>query len=171
MTAVLTLHLLHQSAFGAVAATGFGVLFNFGLKDLAHGAAMGALALALRTLCLSLGGSLEAASFLAALVASSCALMFFRHRGAATRAIALVGCIPMVPGAALNQALLGFLALSAPHPVDIEATTIRSIQAMLNVVFTLGAIGAGLAIPSQIARDRGFRRAGALRPTPHSEHD
>jgi len=154
MTMAVALQIAHQAAFGALAALGFGVLFNFGRKDLVYGGAMGAVALALRTLCLASGWSLEAASFVAALTASSLALVLSKHLGAAARAIALVGCIPMVPGAALNQALLGFLALSARHPDHVDATLVSSIQGMLNVVLTLGAIGAGLAIPAQIVRDR-----------------
>lgn len=152
----IAFQLLHQAAFGALAALGFGVLFNFGPKDLVRGGVMGALALALRTLGLSFGWGLEAGSFVAALIVSTLACVLLKHFGAAARAIALVGCIPMVPGAALNQALLGFFALSTPHPVDVEATIIHSIQEMLNVVLTLGAIGAGVAIPAQIARDRNF---------------
>lgn len=62
----------------------------------------------------------------------------------------------MVPGAFFSQALLGFLALSSPEPQHTDVTIVLSIQAMLRVVFTLGAIGAGLAIPSHIACHDGF---------------
>jgi len=49
MTARL-LYLFHQALFGALAASGFGILFNFGWRDLPWCAASGALALATRTL-------------------------------------------------------------------------------------------------------------------------
>jgi hypothetical protein len=59
--------LLHQTICGAIAAAGFGVLFNIGFRSLPWCAASGALALAVRTYCLGLGWNLEAASFAAAL--------------------------------------------------------------------------------------------------------
>jgi uncharacterized membrane protein YjjB (DUF3815 family) len=149
-------HILHQALFGAIAAAGFGVLFNFGVRSLVWCAGMGALALAVRTVGQSAGSGLEAASFVAALTTSGVVFIVVPRLGAASNAIALAGCIPMVPGAFFSQALLGFLALSAPAPQHADVTIMLSIQAMLHVVFTLGAIGAGLAIPSHMARHDGF---------------
>jgi uncharacterized membrane protein YjjB (DUF3815 family) len=149
-------YVLHQALFGAIAAAGFGVLFNFGARSLIWCAGMGALALAVRTVGQSAGWSLEAASFVAALSTSGVVFVVWPRLGAASNAIALAGCIPMVPGAFLSQALLGFLALSAPEVQNADVTIVLSVQAMLRVVFTLGAIGAGLAIPSHLARHDGF---------------
>ncbi|MDR3454150.1 MAG: threonine/serine exporter family protein, partial [Rhodoferax sp.] len=59
-------HLAHQMVFGAIAAAGFGILFNFGLRSLMWCAAAGALALGVRTLGQEAQWSLEAASFVAA---------------------------------------------------------------------------------------------------------
>lgn len=149
-------YVLHQALFGAIAAAGFGVLFNFGARSLVWCAAMGALALAVRTVGQSAGWSLEASSFVAALSTSGVVYVVFPRLGAASNAIALAGCIPMVPGAFFSQALLGFLALSSPEAPHAEATIVLSIQAMLHVFFTVGAIGAGLAIPSHMVRHDGF---------------
>ena len=63
--------LLHQTVCGAIAAAGFGVLFNIGFRSLPWCAASGALALAVRTYCLGLGWNLEEASFAAALTVGS----------------------------------------------------------------------------------------------------
>ena len=63
-------HLVHQVAFGGVAAAGFAVLFNVGPRTLLWCAAAGALALLVRTLGQDAGWSLEAASFVAAIAAS-----------------------------------------------------------------------------------------------------
>lgn len=147
---------LHQALFGAIAAAGFGVLFNIGARSLMWCAGMGALALAVRTVCQSASWSLESASFVAALTTAGVVFVLLPKLGAASNAIALAGCIPMVPGAFFNQALLGFLALTAPEHQNADVTIVVSIQAILRVIFTLGAIGAGLAIPSHIARHRGF---------------
>jgi len=59
------LHVLHQALFGAVAASGFGVLFNFDWRDLRWCATSGALALTTRTIAQDAGWSLEAATFAA----------------------------------------------------------------------------------------------------------
>jgi uncharacterized membrane protein YjjB (DUF3815 family) len=149
-------HLLHQALFGAVAAAGFGVLFNFGPRALVWCAVAGALALFVRTLGLDAGWSLEAATFAAA-VATACAVRLLRvWLGAAGNAMALAGCIPMVPGAFFGQAILGLFAVTAPNAVGAEATIVMAVQYMLRVIFTVGAIGAGLAIPMHLLRSKDF---------------
>ena len=150
------LHLAHQAFFGAIAAAGFGVLFNFGLRSLVWCGVAGALALAVRTLGQDAGWSLEAASFAAA-VTTSCGMLLLRERlGAAANAMALAGCIPMVPGAFFGQALLGMFAVTAPHAPNADATILMAIEYMLRVIFTVAAIGAGLAIPAHLLRTREF---------------
>ncbi|PIP00918.1 Membrane protein [uncultured Pleomorphomonas sp.] len=149
-------HLLHQALFGALAAAGFGVLFNFGFRALPWCAAAGALALAVRTVGQDLAWSLEGASFAAAIVTSCSVSLLRRQLGPACNAVALAGCIPMVPGAFFGQALLGFLSVTAPNLVDAEATLIVAVQSLLRVIFTLGAIGAGLLIPAQLLKNQDF---------------
>ena len=151
-------HLLHQALFGAFAAAGFGVLFNFGFRALPWCAAAGALALAVRTIGQDMAWSLEGASFAAAIVTSCSVSVLRRHLGPACNAVALSGCIPMVPGAFFGQALLGFLAVTAPTPdiASAEATLILAVQALLRVIFTLGAIGAGLLIPAHLLKNQDF---------------
>ena len=145
-------HLLHQALFGAVAAGGFGVLFNFGRRCLVWAVGFGAVALTVRTLALDAHWSLEAASFAAAFVTGALALVFRDRLGAAMETIALAGCIPMIPGAFFANALLGFFALTAPEVPELQATVFQSLQAFLRVIFTLGAIGAGLAVPAHLWR-------------------
>jgi uncharacterized membrane protein YjjB (DUF3815 family) len=70
---------LHQIACGAIAAAGFGVLFNTRLRSLSWCALTGAIALAVRTFCLGCGWNLEGASFAAA-VAVGCIVWTFRSR-------------------------------------------------------------------------------------------
>ncbi|MBZ4023120.1 hypothetical protein CKO11_11680 [Rhodobacter sp. TJ_12] len=149
-------HLAHQALFGALAAAGFGVLFNFGLRALPWCAAAGALALAVRTLGQDMAWSLEGATFAAAMV-TSCAVSFLHRRlGPACNAVALAGCIPMVPGAFLGQALLGLFALTVPNAPEPSALLTDAAISMIRVIFTLGAIGAGLAIPAQLLKNQDF---------------
>jgi uncharacterized membrane protein YjjB (DUF3815 family) len=150
------LHLLHQVGFGAIAAAGFAVLFNVGQRTLIWCMAAGALALLVRTLGQDAGWSLEAASFVAAIAASCAAWAVRRYLGTASNAVALAGCIPMVPGAFMSQAILGLLAVTGPQPENEVATIVLAMEYMLRVIFTLGAIGAGLAIPTHLLRNRDF---------------
>ena len=156
LAAALLLDVAHQGAFGALAAWGFGVLFNFDGRSLVWCSALGALALGVRTVALAGGWSLEAASFVAALAAGGAVALTSRRRGEGADVIALAGCIPMVPGAFFGKAILGLFAVTAPAPVHAEETAIFAIVAMARVILTLGAIGAGLAIPTQMTRHRGF---------------
>ena len=149
------LHLLHQAAFGAVAAAGFGVLFNFGLRSLFWCAGAGALALSVSTLGQGAGWSLEAASFVAAFATGCCIRLFQSFLGPMGNAVALTGCIPMVPGAFLGQAILGMLAVTTPHPEN-AAVIVTAFEYLLRVFFTLAAIGAGLSIPMELLRNRDF---------------
>jgi uncharacterized membrane protein YjjB (DUF3815 family) len=143
-------HVLHQAGFGGVAATGFGVLFNYGPRSLAWCFASGAVALAVRTLGLDSGMRLEAASFCAAVAVTVFAAGLLR-RPLGTRAgeVAVAGCIPMVPGAFMAQALLGLFAMTATQGPP-EQAAVATLASLLRVVFTLAAIGAGIAIPLRL---------------------
>ena len=151
--------LVHQAAFGALAATCFGVLFNFGARTLPWAAAAGGLALAVRTLGLEAGLPLEAASFIAAAtLALGVEILGARplrvpHAG---QTLAVAGCIPMVPGGAAAQFIIGLLELGSQAPAETEAALVASTTAGIQVVFTLGALGAGLTIVRSIAPNRDF---------------
>jgi uncharacterized membrane protein YjjB (DUF3815 family) len=149
--------LLHHTIFGGLAAAGFAVLFNIGGRALPWCGASGALAVAVRTVALAAGWSLEAASFAAAL-AVGCAVQLFQARiGVSRNALDVVGCIPMVPGGFAAKAILGLFALTAPHPQAPTDTLVMAVTYGLRVAFTIGAIGTGLAIPTLLLRVRGAK--------------
>ena len=147
--------LVHQTVCGAIAAAGFGVLFNIGFRSLPWCAASGALALAVRTYCLNgLGWNLEAASFAAALTVGAAAQVLRAHTDISQNALDVVGCIPMVPGSFAAKAILGMFALTSTSAGDASETLITAVQYTLRVTFTIGAIGTGLAIPTLLLRVR-----------------
>jgi uncharacterized membrane protein YjjB (DUF3815 family) len=149
--------LLHQMACGAVAAAGFGVLFNVRFSLLPWCAASGALTLAVRTLCLASGWNLEGASFSAALMAGlAVQLLRVMRPDFSQNALDVVGCIPMVPGSFAAKAILGLYTLTIGASQDAE-TLITAVQYSLRVAFIIGAIGTGLAIPTLLLRVRVFR--------------
>jgi len=146
--------LLHPTCCGAIAAAGFGVLFNIGFRSIGWCAASGAVAVCVRTLGLSQGWSLEAASFVAALAVGAGVHILCKYRDVSTNALDVAGCIPMVPGSFAAKAILGFFALTSPSLTDASATLIEAVQYTLRVMFTIGAIGTGLAIPTLLLRVR-----------------
>ena len=147
------LNIAHQTLFGGISAAGFGVLFNLGYRDLGWSFAVGSLALLVRTLGLNAGWSLEAASFIAAIALSAGVSTFLKpllKTDGAT--IALAGCIPMIPGSFLIHAILGMFSLTAPEISQEIDTVVMSLKYLLRVVFTIGAIGTGLALPMYIMK-------------------
>ncbi len=152
------LFILHQTVCGALAAAGFGVLFNLGFSSLPWCAASGALALAVRTVCLTQWGwNLEAASFAAALTVGAAVQVLRNRTEISQNALDVVGCIPMVPGSFAAKAVLGMFALTSIDAAHAAETLVTAVQYTLRVMFTVGAIGTGLAIPTLLLRVRGLR--------------
>ncbi|MGA2245685.1 MAG: threonine/serine exporter family protein [Verrucomicrobiota bacterium] len=149
------LFVLHQTICGALAAAGFGVLFNIGFRSLPWCALSGAVALAMRTCCLEqLGWNLEAASFAAALTVGAAVQILRTRAGISQNALDVVGCIPMVPGSFAAKAILGMFALTSIDSAHAAETLVTAMQFTLRVMFTIGAIGTGLAIPTLLLRVR-----------------
>jgi uncharacterized membrane protein YjjB (DUF3815 family) len=149
---------LHQIACGAIAAGGFGVLFNIGLRSLPWCAATGALALAVRTICMESGLNLEGASFTAALAVGMVVRALQSRTEISREVLCVTGCIPMVPGSFAAKAILGLIAVAQQASDDVGATLISAVQSSLRVVFIIGAIGTGLAIPTLLMKVRSAAR-------------
>ena len=140
--------LLHQTVCGAIAAVGFGVLFNLSFRSLPWCAATGGLALAVRTWCQQqCGWNLEGASFAAALTVGVAVQLLRRRANISQNALDVAGCIPMVPGSFAAKAILGLFALTATDPAHATESLTIAVQYTLRVMFTIGAIGTGLAMP------------------------
>lgn len=132
------IQLLHHATCGAVAAAGLAVRFNMRSRTLPWCAVTGALALAVRTAALNGGLRLEGASFLAAM-AVECAVQLLQAKTrTAGNALAVAGCIPMVPGALAAKAILGLVAVTAASPATPSATLVTAMQDGLRVILTIG---------------------------------
>lgn len=66
-------------------------------------------------------------------------------------ALHVVGCVPMIPGAFAAKTILGLFAINAQHPATNE-TFIAAMDNVLRVTLVMGALGAGIAIPSLLLR-------------------
>jgi uncharacterized membrane protein YjjB (DUF3815 family) len=151
------LHLLHHTICGGLAAAGFGVLFNINFRALPWCAASGALALAVRTASLGWSWNLEGASFVAALTVGAAVQLLQSRIGVSRNALAVVGCIPMIPGGVAAKAILGLFAVTVQHPATSNEMLVMAVENTLRVMFTIGALGTGLAIPTLLLRARGMK--------------
>jgi uncharacterized membrane protein YjjB (DUF3815 family) len=142
----------HNTVFGGLAAMGFGVLFNMGHRSLPWAGLGGCLALAVRTFGLQMGWSLEAASFTAALAVGSYVQVLQERIGISRNTLDVASCIPMIPGGFAAKAILGLFALTAPGSQNPDQTLILSVTHGLRVMFSIAAMGTGLAIPSLLLR-------------------
>ncbi|MBV8815761.1 MAG: threonine/serine exporter family protein [Verrucomicrobia bacterium] len=149
------LYLIHQALFGGIAAAGFGVLFNCPPAMLVECFASGAVALAVRTSTQSAGLSLPEAAFFAALTVAVIERVLQHYQSKRGSILAVVGCIPMVPGSLAADGLTNlFLMLNAREGEDVVAAA-HGMKNLLMVAITLAAIGTALAIPRLI-----YPRAG-----------
>lgn len=143
--------LAHQMVFGGLAAVGFGVLFNTPPRLLGLCFASGAFALAVRTYCQSHELGLPLSSFIAALALATVDRTWQRAQTPQGSILAVVGCIPMVPGSLAAKGLMGLFGLIWAH-ADASAFTslVATVENIIVVTFTLVAIGVGLIIPTLV---------------------
>ena len=144
------IHIIHQAIFGGIASGGFGILFNCSPRIILQCMGSGAMALAIRTACQSGDLNLPESAFFAALSVAAAERVLQPFQQTRGSIIALVGCIPMVPGSTAAKGLTNlFTLLQARPPEEIAAAT-NGMRNLLEVTLTLTAIGIALAIPQSI---------------------
>lgn len=152
-----------QSAIcGGLAAAGFGVLLNVSFRGIPWCAASGALALALRTVAVGGGCRLEAATFASALFVGIVVQTLPSSIEVSRIALHVVSCIPMIPGGLAAKALMGLFALTDPSLSD--KALVPAMENSLRVVFTMGALGTGLAIPVLLLRKGSDKESREILP-------
>jgi uncharacterized membrane protein YjjB (DUF3815 family) len=140
--------IVHQALFGGIAAAGFGILFNYPPKLLGLSFASGALALAARTLGTDLGCSLPEATFFAALLVAILDRSWWQHEQHLRRSVlAIVGCIPLVPGSLAARGLQSLFELMRANASDGVQPAMAALENLTIAALTLAAIGTALAIP------------------------
>ncbi|HEY5792409.1 MAG TPA: threonine/serine exporter family protein [Chthoniobacterales bacterium] len=144
------LHLANQVIFGGIAAAGFGILFNCPPRIIGWCFASGAVALAVRTVALDGGFSLPAASFFAALVVAGTDRAWRRAQSVRGSVIAVVGCIPMIPGSLAAKGLTHLFLLFEASPSEGILPLTIALESLVIVATTFAAIGTALAIPALI---------------------
>ncbi len=147
--------LLVQNAFWAgIAALGFAVLFNVPVRTLLACAVCGAIAYATRTLlATSAGLSMEAATLAGATLVGFAAVLLSRRLHVPAPVLVMPGVIPLIPGALAFRTMIDLLNLSAAPAADETLVAIAAVNSFKTALI-IGAIAAGVAIPSLIFRRR-----------------
>ena len=145
------IHVIHQAVFGSIAAAGFGILFNCPPRIIVYCLGSGAVTLAIRTACQAAGVNLPEAAFFAALAVAAIERVLQRFQHVRGSIVALVGCIPMIPGSMVARGWMNLFALRHAHSGGESraeiAAAVNGMRNLLEVTLTLAAIGTALAIP------------------------
>jgi len=148
-------HIVHQAMFGGVAAAGFGVLFNCPPRMISLCFGAGALTLAVRTVGQSYGMALPEASFIAALVIALVdRTWWLQAQSLRGSVLAVVGCIPMVPGSLAAKGLKGIFEYMHAKPGAEVALGMGALEQLIIVAMTLAAMGTALALPTFILKSK-----------------
>jgi len=153
------IHIIHQAIFGGIASAGFGILFNCPPRIILHCAGSGAMALAIRTACQSANLNLPESAFFAALSVAAAERLLQPFQQTRGSIIALVGCIPMVPGSMAAKGLTNLFTLLQARPPEEIAAAIDGMRNLMEVALTLAAIGIALAIPQSMYPEKAARAA------------
>ena len=142
--------------WSGAAALGFALLFNVPPRTLWGCVLCGAMGHAVRTAVLNAGwegiSTVEASTFIGALAVGVLGELLARRLRIPTPTFTICGVIPMVPGTFAFGAMIGLLQLAevlnvaaAPLP---ERLLLSMITNMIKTGLILGALAAGIAIPS-----------------------
>jgi uncharacterized membrane protein YjjB (DUF3815 family) len=146
------LELLTHAALAAIAAAGFGMLFNVPFPMLGWCALGGAVGRGGRFLLVKGGLSLPWATLFAAAAVSFLGVWVAQRLRAHPKVVTVAAVIPMVPGTTLYSTLLSIWAMehTGPTPELIRA----ALRDGLDATFVVAALALGLAAPGLIV----FRR-------------
>jgi uncharacterized membrane protein YjjB (DUF3815 family) len=144
--------LLHDAFWSALAATGFGVLFNVPRRTLLGCALTGASGHAVRTLMMETTFmSIEAATLIGATVVGFLGMILARRLRTPTAVFTVTGAIPMVPGLYAYSAILGLIRLTESTTAS-EGLLVEAVVNLFRTLMILGAIALGISMPRLLFR-------------------
>ena len=141
---------LEQAVLAAIAAAGFGVVFNVSARVLIFCAAGGAIGRGLRFLLVEtdLGMPIAWATFVAAASVSLASVYVAKKLRAHPKAFTVAAVIPMIPGVQIFTALIA-LAQMQQNAVTPELLA-TAINSGLSACLIVAALAVGLAVPGLV---------------------
>lgn len=144
--------LMQNSIWAGLAAVGFALLFNVPRRTLFGCTLAGALGYAVRSLLLELGlVGIETGTLLAATLVSVLGVVFGRVWRVPAVVFAVPGLIPFVPGSLAFRAVSDLLTLTTGAVAD-DTLLMKAVVSTLKSILIVGAIAAGVAVPSLLLR-------------------
>jgi uncharacterized membrane protein YjjP (DUF1212 family) len=152
----VTIGVLQDALFSALAAGGYALLFNVPARMAWACGVCGVASHTLRTLLFHFGLDLIAGTLIGALVVGFLAQGLARHFRAPTVALAFPGVVAMIPGAYAFRAVFGTLQIAE----GATATVAETLALSATVGLMVGAIAIGVAAPALLipARPSDSRR-------------
>jgi uncharacterized membrane protein YjjB (DUF3815 family) len=141
---------------GAIAATGFAILFNVPVRTLAICAAGGAITVATRNLLTAAEVSLPLATFTGSLVVGLWSIYWVHKVHTPGHVISIPPVIPLIPGVLAYKAMMGLFAFTAFNATTTNVskieTFIQLFEPGIKSILTILGISLGVAIPNIIDR-------------------
>jgi uncharacterized membrane protein YjjB (DUF3815 family) len=139
------LKLLEDALWSALAAVGFAMLFNVPRPLLVGCLLTGATGHALRTVLMTFGFTIEAATLAAATLVGFLGLALSRRWRCPTAIFTITGAIPMVPGVFAYRTMLGLLSVASMDPANSGTILVEASMNAIKtgVILTVLAIGIG----------------------------
>lgn len=145
---------LQDAFWSGVAALGFAMLFNVPVRTLRGCVVVGAVGHGLRTLLVSLGMGIEAATLATATVVGLLGEVFARRWATPATTFTVSGAIPLVPGVFAFRAMLGLLRVATGDAATGTAALVDAATNAIKTALILGAIAVGIATPSLLFQRR-----------------
>jgi uncharacterized membrane protein YjjP (DUF1212 family) len=146
------LHLIADAALAAVVTNGFAVYYNTAWRQVGLAIVGGAFGHGLRTLALSGGWTLEAATFLGGFTVGMIAGWIARSHKTPFAAIAFAGAVTMLPGLQMYAAIRGAIQLARMQGEADSAALGASLTNGLQSAIVVAALGLGLIIAATAIR-------------------
>lgn len=139
------LSLIEDMVLAAIPALGFAMVFNVPRRALPYCALLGAIGHGSRLVMIQLGMSIEAGTFIAAILVGIIGIQWSRWYLAHPKIFTVAAIIPMFPGIYAYTAMISIVKLSQGG--YSEALLIQAITNFLKTAYIVGALSIGLSLP------------------------
>lgn len=143
---------LEDAFWSALAACGFGFLFNVPHRTLWACAMTGAIGHASRRAMLEMGWGLELSTLICAILMGLVSFYFARRLRAPSLVFAVTGAIPLAPGGFAYRAMIGFIELTYITGPESQVILTEAVVNLFRTSLILGAIALGISLPTLLIR-------------------
>jgi uncharacterized membrane protein YjjB (DUF3815 family) len=144
--------ILEDAFWSALAALGFGFLFNVPRRALWGCAVTGAIGHASRRALLEMGWGVELSTLMCAILMGVVSFYFARYFRAPALVFSVTGAIPLAPGGFAYRAMIGFIELTYITGPESQLILTEAVVNLFRTTLVLGAIALGISLPTLLFR-------------------